>query len=380
MHSDDQPGARDTPTNLRASETTIPPATPYSSGEHRALGIAALVAIVAMLWVAQPLGIGLLLGMLSAFTLQPLYRRMHRHLPPRPDVAATLSVTLAALALFGTVGLFAYLVIQRGVAASARLVTLFGPTGAARTAAVWLSERLRPFHISTSDVNARLAEYAGSLAARLTSMAGTLAGAMFDAMLTLFFVLTTLHFTLRRWDTLVHRLETMSPLHPRHTHALLEEFRVVGRTVLLGTLATGIAQGILSAFGYWATGVPEAALLGAATAIASLVPVVGTLVIWIPAAIFLFATGHVVAGIVLLGYGAFIVVGVSDYGIRPRLVGAHDGTPTLVTFVALFGGIEVFGVVGLVLGPVIMALAMSVMRIYEREVAFRRGATSEGSK
>lgn len=361
------------PPPLSDAGPAVPPATPYSPSEHRALAVFAVIALGSMIWLAHPLGIGLLVGMLSAFAMQPLYQSLRTRMPPRPDVAALACVLLAAVGLFSTVGLFGYLVIRRGVEAAATLPTMFGPTGAASTVANWLAERLAPFHIRPEDINARLTELAGGLATRLTSIAGVLAGAMFSGLLTLFFVLITLHFTLRRWNTIVQQLESMSPLHPRHSHALLEEFRIVGRTALLGTAATAVAQGVLSAIGYWITRTPQAALLGAATAIGSLVPVVGTVVVWLPAALFLIATGHVAMGVVLFIYGSTVVVGISDYVIRPRLVGAHDGTPSLVTFVALFGGIEVFGVVGLILGPVIMALAMSVLRIYEREVAARRG-------
>ena len=95
----------------------------------------------------------------------------------------------------------------------------------------------------------------------------------------------TTYFVLRHWSTLALRAEDVFPLHPRHTRALLHQVRVVGRTTLLGTVFTGAAQGILAAIGYFATGVPEAAFLGAATAVASLVPAVGTLLVWVPAGI-----------------------------------------------------------------------------------------------
>jgi len=179
---------------------------------------------------------------------------------------------------------------------------------------------------------------------------------------------------LQNWTTLARRAEIMLPLRPRDTRALFDEFRRVGRTVLLGTVLTGFAQGLLGAIGYLVTGVPEAAVLGALTTVASVLPGVGTLLVWVPAGLYLILTGHVGMGIAELIYGSVVVVGVSDYIIRPRLVSEHGNIPALLTFIALFGGLEVFGLVGLILGPVVISLAVALLRIYEREASARRAA------
>src|SRR6185295_509068 len=120
----------------------------------------------------------------------------------------------------------------------------------------------------------------------------------------------------------------------------LASFRRAGRATLLGTVVTGVAQGALAAVGYWATGVPEPAFFGTATAIASVVPAVGTLLVWVPAGLYLLLSGHLAWGIVELAWGLLVVVGFSDYVIRPRLVGDED-MPPLLTLLALFGGLEV---------------------------------------
>ena len=95
-------------------------------------------------------------------------------------------------------------------------------------------------------------------------------------------------------------------------------------------------------------------------------PAVGTLLVWVPAGLYLIATGHPTMGVVLLAWGALVIVGVSDYVIRPRLVG-DETMPALLVFLALFGGVEVLGLRGLIIGPVVMALAVAVLRLYARE-------------
>jgi predicted PurR-regulated permease PerM len=90
----------------------------------------------------------------------------------------------------------------------------------------------------------------------------------------------------------------------------------------------------------------------------------------VPADVYLFATGHPTMAVGLLLWGALVVVGFSDYVIRPRLVG-DEGMPTILTFLALFGGLETLGLPGLIAGPVLMALAVSVLRLYAREARGR---------
>jgi len=112
--------------------------------------------------------------------------------------------------------------------------------------------------------------------------------------------------------------------------------------------------------------VPEPLFFGIATALASLIPGVGTLLVWVPAGLYLFAIGHPAKAIIELVWGALLVVGLSDYLIRPRLVG-DEAMPALMVFIALFGGLKALGLPGLIVGPVVMALAVAVLRLYAGE-------------
>jgi predicted PurR-regulated permease PerM len=103
------------------------------------------------------------------------------------------------------------------------------------------------------------------------------------------------------------------------------------------------------------------------------VPVVGTLLVWIPAGLALLLGGRTAAGIFELFWGSLAVVGFCDYVVRPRLVGRGETMSTWMTFVALFGGIKLFGFVGFLLGPLLVGVAMAVLRMYERTRRFRLG-------
>jgi predicted PurR-regulated permease PerM len=204
-------------------------------------------------------------------------------------------------------------------------------------------------------------------------MAGAFAAGTFSVLLALFFAMLSMYLVLRHWSRCVATLEIVSPLKREYTRHLLMEFRRVGRMTVSGTFITGLAQGALATVGFWITGVPQPVFFGITTALASLIPAVGTLLVWIPAGLYLFATGHLAKGIVELCWGAFVVVGFSDYVIRPQLVG-DEAMPTLLVFVALFGGVEAVGLPGLIVGPVVMALAVAILRLYAREES--TGATA----
>ena len=180
-----------------------------------------------------------------------------------------------------------------------------------------------------------------------------------------------MYLVLRYWPRMVTAVVGVSPLLPEYTRALLGEFQRVGRLTLSGAVLTGLTQGALATIGFWISGVPEAIFFGVATALASLVPAVGTLLVWVPLGLYLFAMGEPGRAIVELVWGALIVVGFCDYVIRPRLVG-DEGMPVLLTFLGLFGGLEVLGLSGLIVGPVVMALAVAVLRLYVREEKARR--------
>jgi predicted PurR-regulated permease PerM len=351
-----------------------PEGQPRRVRQARALDVLALMAIAALVRLAFPVGVGLFLGALLGFTLQPLYERL-RSRGWGAGIAA-LVCTLGAMSIVsaGAAGL-AVLFVTRGVALAGSLPAMLGPGGALRELAESTLKGAAPLHIDPNELASKLEQEALSLGTRVAEIAGTIAGTAFTGLLTVFFMTMTAYSVLRHWTHVVRRLEVTLPLEPRHTHALLDQFRKVGREVLLGTLVTGLLQGLLAAIGYWVTGVPQPVFFGALTAVASLVPAVGTLLVWIPLGIYRMVTGHVVAGLFSLIYSALIVGVASDYFIRPRLVGSDKNVPVLLTFVSLFGGVEVFGLVGLVLGPVIVTLSIAILKTYQVEVSASRGAS-----
>jgi predicted PurR-regulated permease PerM len=189
--------------------------------------------------------------------------------------------------------------------------------------------------------------------------------------------LTTMYYVLLEGPKVARRIERVAPLEPRHTRALLHEAREVGRTAFLGTIATAVVQGMLAGIGYAALGVPQPVTWAIVTALASFLPVIGTALVWVPVSGYLLMDGHPVRSILLLVWGVVIITSLADYVIRPRLVGSHGHGHPWLTLIALLGGIDVFGLAGLIVAPILMSVFVAAFRLYEREV---RSGTLPGTR
>jgi predicted PurR-regulated permease PerM len=345
--------------------------------QKRALGWLAVGAVLAIAWLAHPVAFGVLLGALLAFMLEPVYDMLVRR-TGSPFAASLATVMATATLIVALLAGFVSLFVTRAMAFANDVREALRPGGVLTAQVDTVSGWLGRFGISAASITSRLAAAAEGIASRVGAVAGSLASATFGVLLGLFFALLTMHVVLRHWQRMVSAVAAVVPLDPKDTRALLGEFRRVGRLTLLGTVVTGVAQGVLAGLGFWITGVPQATFFGIATALASLVPAVGTLLVWIPAGLFLFATGHPGRAISELIWGALIVVGFSDYVIRPHLVGGET-MPVLLVFIALFGGLEVFGLTGLIVGPLVVSLAVAVLRLYAREEKARRAAKTSAA-
>lgn len=342
---------------------------------RRALAWLAGGAVAVIVWLSWPFATALLLGALMGFTCQPLYERLAAR-SRRPFLASVAIVLTAGVLIVGSLVAFASLFFtQAGLVAGAIREELRPGGLLARwldVIAGWLDR----FGFSTQALTDRLGAAAGDIASGSAAVAGTVASRTASLLIGIFFALLAMHVMQRHWPRIVDTLEEIAPLRGQYTRALLEEFRRVGRITLSGTVLTGIVQGILAGIGYSLTGVPKPLFLAIATALASLVPAVGTLLVWVPAALYLFAFGHPTMAAVLFLRGALLVVAFSDYVIRPRLVG-EEGMAPILTFLSLFGGLETMGLAGLIAGPVLMALAVAVLRLYARELKMSADAPRE---
>jgi len=340
--------------------------------QHTVLTWAAVLAVIVVLWLIIPVGAGILLGAFLAFMAQPTFERLCARLGARLAAAVTvLGAALGLAALFGGLG---WILVVRGTALADQVVDESKPGGVVDGALQTVSEWVRHFGISHDDLVTHFRDLANAAAVRTLGIATAIAAATGGVLLGLFFAILAMHYVLRNWQKVSDRAEETLPLRPEYTAALFAEFRRVGRTTLVGAVGTAIAQGVFATIGYALSGVTEPAFFGAATAIASFIPVVGVLTVIVPVGLALFGLGMPGHAVLELVWSLVTVVGLCDYVIRPRLVRGETEVPALVTFIALFGGVEVFGLKGLIVGPVLMSVALAVLRLYAKEARAVRAA------
>jgi len=190
-------------------------------------------------------------------------------------------------------------------------------------------------------------------------------------------MLIAFYFLLVEGARITDYLRRVSPLEARQTRDLLDEFRAVSRASILGTVIAAVFQGLTATLGFFITGVPHAIFFGLCTLIASFIPVVGTLIVWLPAVAFLWLADDHASAILLTVWCLVFVVGAEHVGKPLALryvLGGQQEMHTGIVFLSLLGGLEMFGLIGLVLGPLVFAFLLAMLRIYERD--FRRPAAS----
>ena len=317
----------------------------------------------------------LLAAILSALAA-PLYARLERLTGGRRGLASLTTLLLLLVLgvgpLLGLVGI---------VTAEAFRVTASARPWVEQQLAQpgQLMERLRglPFAEQLLPYRAEILTKAGELVGRLgTTLVQSLSAVTRGTLgffLQLGFVFYAMYFFLMEGRRILARLRAYLPLDDADAERLLDRFVTVTRAILRGTLVIGILQGTLAGAAFAVAGIDGAVFWGSVMTVLSILPAIGTALVWIPAAVLLFLDGRVLAA-VLLAIWCGAVVGSIDNILRPRLVGRDTKMHELLVFFGTVGGISLFGVVGLLLGPIVAALFVTVWEIW----GAREGTNAEG--
>jgi len=161
------------------------------------------------------------------------------------------------------------------------------------------------------------------------------------------------------------RIMSLSPLPVETNQRILEDILRTLRATLRGSVVLALINGTASGLGFWVFGVPNALFWGTVMVFASVVPIVGTGLVWVPAGVYLLLMGHLGAGVGVMVW-CLVVSLACDNWLRPQLIGGQAHLHPLLTFFAVLGGLSLFGLVGLILGPLVLALLLSLTEVYQR--------------
>ncbi|RLA46368.1 MAG: AI-2E family transporter [Gammaproteobacteria bacterium] len=332
------------------------------------------VSLYASYWLIKPFLQPIILAMLVGMLASPSHDWLVTKLNGRKNSAALISTLVLALVFLIPALLVLVAILKQGVSYSA--VVREWATGDnihqllnrpfMLNVKEWLGRVLPPNVLDPETIRSQAltsARVVGkNFAGVSTAMLGSLTAFMIDFMLLLF----ALFFVLRDHDKLIAFIRHALPLSRSQEDMLLQEVKDVSKSALLGSLLTAVTQGIVGGFGLWLAGFP-ALFWGAIMAVASLIPVVGTALIWVPAAIYLFVTGETGWAIFMMIWGV-VAVGSIDNFLRPLFMQGALMT-TVVVFFSLLGGLHVFGLIGVIYGPIIFSITLVFFKMYESEFA-----------
>ncbi|MCB2226278.1 MAG: AI-2E family transporter [Desulfarculaceae bacterium] len=225
-------------------------------------------------------------------------------------------------------------------------------------------ERLQDIlHLEKTDLLTQLGEFLGRISNFLyANLAGLLKGVT-NLVIDFFLMLIVAFYLLIDGRHAVDRLLALSPMPVSLNNKIKDEVLTTMRATLTGTVVLALLQGFLGGMGFWIFGVPNSPFWGTLMVFSSVVPIVGTAVVWVPGGLYLLLVGHTGPAIGMMVW-CLIAALVSDNFLRPKLIGGLGGLHPLLVFFAVLGGLLLFGVIGLVLGPMVLALLLSLLEVY----------------
>jgi predicted PurR-regulated permease PerM len=315
--------------------------------------------------ILRPFVIALVWAAILAYVTWPLLLRMRGLCRQRHTLAAAGLTLLVALGLIGPFSWLAFLLQDQLADAYQAAIAYCASPEHALPAFVkripWVGEAieraLQRYSADPALLRQFLIDWAQRSHAELLGLVGDV-GRNLGKLLT---TLVTLFFLYRDADRLLQQARGISHyFFGERLSPYLQAAGAMTRAVVYGLLATAIAQGTLAGVGYWAAGVEAPALLAAVTALVALIPF-GAPVVWGSIGIWLLFDGHVGAGIGLLLWGALVVSWVDNL-VRPLVISGATRAPFLLVLFGVLGGLTAFGLVGLFVGPVVLAVALAVWR------------------
>ncbi len=341
----------------------------YSPFYTRVVGAVSVVALVVLVGrLLYPMAMPIAWAAMLAFMLNPIQERLVARIR-RPYLASAILILAVLLVVAGPLTLFVLTLVSQ---ASDLVARYQGPAGGhalpeINTIVQWapiqaVIERISAIGpISEEEIVRR-----GTLAVRdaaqwLASLSGSFVLGTFTVFGKSLLMLFLLYFFLRDGKQMLHRVARIAPLPDERKEEVFGQLGGITRAVVLGALATAAIQGTILGVGFRIAGLPSPLVFAAIGAVTSLIPIVGTALVWVPAVVVLAAQGATGSAI-FLGLWSGILVASTDNVLRPLLISGRTNASTLLIFVGLLGGVSMFGLAGIFIGPFILTLAGALMK------------------
>lgn len=315
----------------------------------------------------------LILSSLVAALFYPLYVRLTAWFRGRRTVAALAVLVVFVVCVCLPTALFVAGLVGQGVDTLAAVNDWVRNTDFDKLlqqthldpALAWLHQKAPFLDLDALDIQGSVLALSRKTGQMLVGWGGSLLGNMLILVVHFFFMLFILFFLLKEGGRWIGWIRFLSPLREEQEEIILTSLRTVTKSVLMGGLLIAVLQGLAGGVGLAFAGLP-ALFWGTMMGFASLVPVAGTGLIWIPAVAYLALQAKWWTALGLLLWCALGVTSIDTF-LRPYFMSGATGMSTLFIFLSVIGGLQVFGPVGLLYGPLILALAMVMLRMYGEE-------------
>jgi predicted PurR-regulated permease PerM len=335
--------------------------------------IALLLAAAACYLLVEPYINAIVIAFIISLLVFPVHQWLESRIVTNKNIAALLSCTILTFIIVIPLLLVFGAIIQQGLHFSQSLYQWVTHGGVQEILNhPWVVKTLSlvnnylPFNeISSAQIAQRVGQLASQFGAHIVSISAKILGDATAFIMNFLLMLFVLFFLLRDHNKVIFALRHIIPLSRSQEDRLLDEIEKVSKSAVMGSFLTAIAQGIAGGVGMWLAGFPGL-FWGTMIGFTSFIPIVGTALIWLPASIYLFLMGNTFWG-AFLTIWSIAVVGSIDNVLRPFLMQGSVGMNTLMIFFALLGGIHLFGLMGLIYGPLIFAITIVLFNIYEEE-------------
>jgi predicted PurR-regulated permease PerM len=329
------------------------------------------VAALLLALVIFPVISELFLAAVLAGVLWPLQRWLTGRLRGRRGVAAGLLTVAVVVLLIGPIATIATFVIRDGSDGVRFVSEALRSQDVARMVGLLPDATRDAVNHAITQVPRDLGDVVGQVApegreAQTAAAVGSVVKATGSFAFHTVLMIIALFFLLVRGHELVDWLDTVSPLGPGHTQELLETFKKVSFAVIVSAVITSAVQAAAALVGFLIAQVPSPVFFALVTFFAAFVPAIGAAVVCLVAALLLLVTGHPYMALFLAAWG-LVIVGLVDNLIKPLLIRRGLEIHGAIVFFALLGGLAAFGAIGILVGPLVVALFLALLRIYHRD-------------
>lgn len=332
--------------------------------------------------ILQPFLVPLLWALLLAIVCFPFSQKLHQILKEKRVLSSAIMTFLVFLVILLPAGFLIVSLAQEvidfyhwleGLIRAGDLQNFLQKLGQWRIVR-WTLERLGPYiDLKRVDLMSLLLKNVQQIGTFLLNQTSTILKGVSSFIIGFFFTLLSLYYFFKDGERLWLKLKEMIPLPPRERDFIILRFKEMVYAAIFGGLLIAFIQGLLGGLSFWVLGLPSPVFWGTTMAFLSFIPIGGTALIWGPAAFFLLFQGAFFKGAILLGLGIFII-GMVDNFLRPYFMSAKTNIHPLLLFFAVLGGIQAFGMIGVVGGPIIVTLFLTLIEIYIQGAKSRRGS------